>query len=451
MANSTRLEALTKFDLEAPEMQAHYSSLTLHRKCPQAWYYRYGQRLERDGSQVSPERDFGIWWAALQAAESLNRGRYHDSLIFPPRKLTTVDGGPIFQQKSVTPQEVLDAAGEWWNTLSNDTKAVWGGRMDITDLKERLGDALRSWTLEYQDTFAEERPLGVEVFWKRELPKPEGDTRWAQVNLDKLPRMNLIGYIDELFYDVRRKMVTVRDAKSTKSMDASTALDDFMDSQLHLYSWGVGPALRKLGQRGVRAISYDRMRSISPKTPQVTATGSLSKSVTMYDEAMYRAWASEDGRPLDEELSALELSPEAFEKTRHALDQMMPGPLWGKVGEFYVTGAKAGLPKFGTYSIDEEVIARLRTPAERSKWFQRSRDPVNGNIVKAHLRAAIDTSMDIWQTQQRATVTGQAARNLNRQGCGFCDYQELCRAQMIGGARGEYDIEEFGLRVKEKR
>ena len=70
-----------EWEQNGAEVRAHYSSLTLHRKCAQAWYYRYDLGLNRDVEEVAaPERDFGSWFGALTAAEALERGRKFDSL-----------------------------------------------------------------------------------------------------------------------------------------------------------------------------------------------------------------------------------------------------------------------------------------------------------------------------------------------------------------------------------
>jgi hypothetical protein len=68
-------------------------------------------------------------------------------------------------------------------------------------------------------------------------------------------------------------------------------------------------------------------------------------------------------------------------------------------------------------------------------------------MIVTHLRAAVDTVTDIWRTQRRAATTFDAARNLTKDGCRWCDYAALCRARMFNGTGPEvtYDLREYGL------
>ena len=74
--------------------------------------------------------------------------------------------------------------------------------------------------------------------------------------------------------------------------------------------------------------------------------------------------------------------------------------------------------------------------------------PVNQHVVRAHLRAAVDSATDIWRTEKRAAIVGDAPRNFTKSNCQWCDYQDVCRAQMMGGSMGTYDLSEFGLESK---
>ena len=133
------------------------------------------------------------------------------------------------------------------------------------------------------------------------------------------------------------------------------------------------------------------------------------------------------------------------------IEKMSPGPFWGKLGDVYASGAKKGLPKFGTYELDPKMVEKLSAPDERYRWHRRTVKPISTPTVRAHLRSAVDTALDIYQTQQRANATGEGARNLDRFGCGRCDYQDLCRAQLLSGARGDYELESFNLRQRPPR
>ena len=289
------------------------------------------------------------------------------------------------------------------------------------------------------------------MFWKRDLPRPEKDAAWSRLaDPTKVPTMSLIGFVDELYYDRQRKMVVIKDGKAQRDIQRGNgATDDLMDSQLQLYAWGITPKLKREGIESPRAVSFDRITSVAPKEPQLTATGTLSKSVTAYDAATYRRWALTDTRPSADYMEEMGLSLDQQMIVRQILDR--PGRVWGKVGEYYVSGAKKGQPKFGIYDLDEEVLEKLNSPGEQARWTSRSLDPINRRVVEAHLRAAVDTALDIYQTQQRAVATGSAARNLDRRGCTWCDFADICRAQLIGGSAGEYDLELYGLRQKPAR
>lgn len=407
-------------------VRAHYSSLTLHRKCPQAWYYRYELELQQDREEIAaPERDFGSWVGAWQAAESLERGRKFDSLK-SARSFRSVDGIDKFKGETVTRGEVEEAAAAWWSHQSDEARAVWNDRLG-GDLPDLLATATSRWMDEWAHERKHERPIANELFWERNLPKPPSDAEWdAQANGLS---MTLIGFIDELYWDTQREIVVARDRKTSKGLSTQTAIDDMMDSQLALYAWGVGPWLAQKELPQVRGLGYDRMRSIQPKPPQLTLAGKLAvrggePSLSSTDLQTYLEWAKgPDGE----------------------------GVPWGEEGAYFVSGPRKGAPKFGRYTAEEKVIQALSMPAARSVWFQRSLDPVSPHVQRAHLRAAVDTATDIWRTQKRAERAGEAARNISQSNCRWCDYASLCRAQMIGGPSGEYELLEHSLKTRDGR
>src|SRR5699024_2991774 len=153
--------------------------------------------------------------------------------------------------------------------------------------------------------------------------------------------------------DTARNLVVVRDAKTSRTLSTQNAAEDMMDSQLQLYAWGASPVIERWGRGKVKALSYDRVRSVAAKTPLVTASGGLSKSLTDYERATYLEWAKgPDGQ----------------------------GVPWGKEGEYFKSGPRKDQPKFGHYSAEQTVIERLDTPAARSAWYQRSLMALNVNI-----------------------------------------------------------------------
>lgn len=429
-------------DLQERASQASYSSLTLHRTCAQAWLYRYGYRLEED-KESSPYRTLGSWWSILRAAESLERGRTAGTLKFVPEKLVYGSGEHAleFLGETVTVERVLSALDSQWSRSSSDEQDEF-----ISTLGEPLPNRIRSmfalWDRANPERAQLEHPIGVEVYVERELPNTEADGQ---------PPIKVVGYLDELYLDVPRKMVVIRDHKTSKTITyAASALDDLMDSQLQLYAWMLGPLMSSYSLPTPRAVAYDRTRSVAPKTPTLTQTGTLSKSTSDYDLMTYLRWCEED-TTTPAVAAYLEEHPDLPDEIREAMSELPKGQLWGKLGEFYVSGAKAGQSKFGVYEKDSKVTDALRAPDELVKWHSRTLRPVQKNVVASHLRAAVDSAQSIRRSVERAEKAGEASRNITRRGCQFCDYASLCRAQIIGGPDGEYDLESLGLRIRPER
>lgn len=389
--------------------KAHYSNMVLHRKCPQAWVYRYQRNLIRLESEVAPARDFGSWWHALRAADALERGREHQSLRDIPRDIGTTDSGPKFVGKTVTVEEVLEAAERWWDKRPHEEQEEWVGYLGQT-LPDRLEGAYERWKLQWASERENEHPLAVEMYWQRSITTPSGNS------------VRLYGFIDEIYYDNRRGLVVVRDAKTARSLSQLSGLDDMMDSQLQLYAWGAAPRINSWGLGKVRAIGYDRIRSVAPKTPELTLTGTLKKSITDFDWLTYEKWAT---------------GPHG------------KGVMWGKEGEYYASGRRKGEPKWGMYLPETKVLNDLKTDAKRAIWFHRKMTPINLNLVRVHLESVFDTVDAQEATIARYEKTGNAARNLAKDNCRWCDYASLCRAEMFGGPSGTYDLAQHNLRVKE--
>lgn len=387
-----------------------YSALTQHRQCPQAWSYRQLRGLRRDPDQMAPARDVGSWWHALRAADAIGRGAELGTLHSVPGKITTADSGPVWvragaaaratsgderslplyarkdgtdQPAPLTPQRVVDALDQWLSGLPGEAQEEAG------DMPALLAGMDARWRARWADDIAAEQPLAVEVWWEREIT----------------PGVRLGGYIDEVIFDPHRNIVVVRDDKTAKTLNTS-AEEDFLDSQLHLYAWGVSPLVREWVGQPVGAIAYDRTRAAAPKEPVITQMGTLSKTVTDFDLATYLAFA----------------------ETRPSYP-----------------GRKKDGSQAGVYVPEEKVIEKLSTPQALNLWTQRTRVPLNKHLIRSHLQAALDTYEAQQKTVERFNRSGEAARNLTRYGCRFCDYADLCRAEMIGGVEGDYPLEEFGL------
>jgi len=386
---------------------ASHSSLSKHRECPQKWYYGHVRKLAKaDPEDAAVERDMGSWWHMLRAADSIERGRLAGTLHWVPEELTSTDDGPrIPGNANDLRLQVQFAAEQWWSKQSSSTQAAWAERIG-EDLPHRL-DALNTrWYWQWSAAIPHEQPLAVELRWERRLPPlPQPDAPAVD------PNAMLVGYVDEVYYDTRRKVIVVRDHKAGKRMSAQTSATDMMDSQLQLYAWGAAPKVSawELGQ--IKATAYDRVRMVKPTTPKVTISGTLSKSVSDYDLATYVEWCESE-------------------------------PAYA--------GRKKDGSEAGVYQQEEKEIERLTSPAHVSGWFQRTLTPLNQNLIRAHLRAAVDSALDMSVSYERAALEHAAARNLTRSNCDWCDFAALCRSEMFGGAQGDFNLADFRLASKKR-
>jgi hypothetical protein len=419
-----------------------YTALTLHRECPQAWSYRYVRGLtEISDARFDP--DLGSWWHALRAADSIRRGAASGTLRYAPDDLTTTDNGPRFrlgdglwaQDGSLQPaprptlivgrteedgapvvmscsaKTVLIMCATWWETLTPETQEAWtehiGGRTLPVQLAEMNAGYLRRWEADLEN----EEVIGVEVWFERAIPHA---TDGAVVP----------GKVDEIYRDKRRGLIVSRDHKTNRTIEPMESTIDSLDPQNHLYAWGANELVRAWLGEPISALSYDRVRSTAPKLPQLTATGTLSKAVTDYDLQTYEEWAAgSDGE----------------------------GIPWGELDTYVASGKNQGKPKFGVYTAEEAVLAKLRSPSWQTKWYDRTLTPVNKNIVLAHLIAASDTWAAAAASEYRFLELGFAARNLTRQRCKRCPFNELCLAEMVGGPGGDYPLTEMGLTHRKSR
>jgi RecB family exonuclease len=382
------------------ELWLSYSSLGAHRSCPQAWHYARIKKLQRLVTEPAVERDFGTWWHALRAADSLERGRKHDSLCKIPEWIkTTDDNGPVFNAEHVVPSDVLAASAVFFASRSEEERAMYLTRLGGT-LDERLADVYRRWQMQWAHELEHEHPMAVEMGWRRRLTAA-----------DSPQPVMLVGYVDEVFYDARHGVIVARDHKTAKELSTQSVGDDMMDSQLQLYAWGAASEVNSWGKGGIRAIAYDRVRSVAPKPPLLTLSGRLrlyngQPGLGQCDLETYLEWTRE-GVP--------------FEGTK-------------------------GTPP-GLYHAEPAIIERLSAPSHKSTWFQRTLTPLNPNLIRVHLRSALDTATDVARTTERVAEHGEAPRNLGY-ACRWCDFAKLCRAQMIGGPEGDYLLADYNLMLK---
>lgn len=383
--------------------RASYSQISDYRQCPQRWKYRYLDRLDAAGAGGNvPARDLGSWWHAVRAADAIDRGRGHGSLVpaLVPTHLSAPLGGREHQIPTApdsVQSRVFTEAARAWRSLTEAQREeyaeAWGG-----SLPDRLTEIDRRWRDRWSEETATEHPVGVEIRWTRALPAVGG--------VD--PATTLVGVVDEVYVDTRRNLLVVRDHKTHTSLDNLSVADEMMDSQLQLYAWGVSPLVSHLGHGQIKAVAYDRARSAAPKQPVLTKSGSLSKSVTDYDARTYLDWVG-DGVPYD--------------------------------------GIKKDGSGAGVYHSDPKVVEQLGSLAVTSRWNRRHLTALSLPLVTSHLRAASRSATFMADTAAEVEAVSEAPRNLGR-GCKWCDYAPLCRAQLIGGPDGEYDPADYGLAPK---
>lgn len=399
-----------------------YSRIATHRSCPQKFNYSYIRKLQTDREQDHPvELLFGNWWHAIRAVDSIARGVAKKSLRYVPERLSTVDGTekephlwaielPTLEElyseenphlASDLRAKVFAKLRRWEGTLTDAQLDTWVERLGATPYK-RLSYTSERWEEQYHRVNESEAPLAVELPWSRQLPLLAGED----------PNAKVYGYIDEVYLDEKRNIVVVRDHKSNKSLDNRSQVDEMMDSQLQMYAWGVTSWLKEHDLPAPKAVAYDRVRMTHPKEPKITLTGTLSKAVTDYDLYTYLNFCmGEDGQGV---------------------------PFEGRKKD----GSGAGV-----YLAEEAVKKSLSSPPAVAKWFVRQVTPLNKNIVLSHLRSAVDSTLDMRRTYERAERSREAGRNLSAN-CKWCPFAQLCRAEMVGGADGEYDLQDMGLTVK---
>lgn len=397
--------------IEADDSQIDFvsnSSLDLHRKCPQAFTYKYLRHLSEIEGGVRVELELGTWWHALRALDAIARGQAIGSLRSAPKTIQTPDGAPDLvrtdnggnsgwvytlehdREQVIRPYEgFFELVQAWWQRLGGETQDAWTEKLGKHPA-QHLAEMDGRWSDRWAEDTQYEEPVAVEYKFRRQLPN--------------VPTV-LGGYVDEILIDRKRGLVIVRDDKTANTIKGDSE-DDLMDGQLHLYAWAVTPQVKAWLDRGVNAIAYDRVRAKPPTTPVVTQSGTLSKTVSDYDLTTYQAWA-------------------------------LSGPKY--------PGRKKDGSQAGTYEIEQAVIEKLSLPAMRDIWTQRSLTPLNRNIIRNHLQSAVDTQRAAEQTAARVAQTGEAARNLTRMGCAYCSFQKLCRAEMIGGPSDDWPFDEFGL------
>jgi hypothetical protein len=428
---------------------ASNSSLSVVRVCERKFAYKYPLKVkpvDRESSAML----LGSWWHALRAIDSTERGIKHESLLKPttPRStgdsgLTLVPDGTDLLVKglqgstdlgrlSLSAGSVLIAASAWWaeqtSEKADEYLAKWGA--SLPDLLDGLNSR---WLDHYAEALPSQRPLLVEQKWERQV----GNTD-----------LYLIGYTDEVQHDLSKGVTVVVDWKSHASWPSeSESVLDLMDSQLHLYAWGVSALLADT-KYSVQALTYDRVRVKNPATPTLTKTGNLSKATTDYDLWSYLRWV-ETGptyerykKDVTEDELEIALYAEANLRVTadgvtldEALSYVKPSDLWQHI-DLNATITEPS-PK---------VVESLSGFDVQDKFFRRHLVPVNVSVIKAHLRAAVSG----YEQGNRVRADVKAGKDIARspgKACAWCEYLPVCKAEMFGDVSGSADPASFNLKA----
>lgn len=367
------------------------SSLGTWRACPKRYEYQKHRNLTLAAPRKAIDRELGSWWHAVRAADSIARSRHrqedHPEEIphYLPGGLTTGDFGPVIPVTLATDtRTVIEAAQEFWDTMDDQLREDWLERTG-KPLPEHLVEMDYRWRVRWAEETAHEQIIAVEL--PLEVKLPGAGNLWFR------------GRVDEVVRDTRTSAIILRDHKANRDMPVSEAVEDLIDSQLHLYAWAVSLTIGE----DVKVLSYDRARSKPAATPKLTLAGGLSKSVTDYDLLKYLDFT------------------------------MKPVPYPGRKKD----GSDAG-----EYVQDGELVKKLGTPMEMDKWNRRAGPPVNLRLIKAHLMQALVTARQIRDAEE-------FPRNLSRRGCKGCDFLELCLDEMRTG-RVLDNEQDYGLALRQK-
>lgn len=399
-----------------------YSSLQALASCERKYAYRYLLRLEKAGD-TSLKFIRGHAFHAVVQADLLARGAEAGTLLVRPDKLEIFQGEDglellIDWAASGTYPQIFDAMGLGWVTLTAqsviDHIKAWesqqeGERRDAmiseygAPLHERMAELWERYSLKWAEESARQQVLLTEYTWEREAPN-------GQV---------LTGRIDSVVYDPETNLVIVRDVKTHDSWPSeSDTVMDLMESQNHMNLWGVAPALRELsgapaGRDNLytpNALEFDRVRTKKPTTPKLTLKGQLSASVKDFDGWTYRQWCA------TEPTYEVKIKDPATKETHIEVHR---------------------------YEYDPEVDAKA--DSDPDAWFRRSLKPLSMHTVTAHVVAAQK------QAKRANELTFEESGLSPSKSCGWCDFKDVCRTELIGGPIDNPVWADYGLKVRPER
>ena len=255
----------------------HNSHLTAFRRCKRKFHYAFIEGIQPKQPALPLAR--GIWLHYCLEAQFLKWGLEDETLLQVPESIN-VDGiGPVSVDRDNRNLVVYFDEDNWYTyplsakgMLRVLTEHVWsrlleGEKEKYTEDGHNLPEACKRILTEYFYYWKNEfenrdfEILLVEVEWKRSFNSHEREGRIDYVLRNK------------------RGQIVVGDWKSTKSEPHPEY--KFMESQLHLYAWGVQPLLQELGvpkeELKHTIVEFDYLSTKLPTTPSLNQDGSMSK------------------------------------------------------------------------------------------------------------------------------------------------------------------------------
>ena len=260
----------------------HNSHLTAVRRCKRKFWYAFIEGIQPKQPGLPLAR--GIWLHYCLEAQYLKWGLEDGTLLRVPeytnidgvgkvRLITSEDKPPVLVIDDPTfgPEALYPLSARGMLSLLTDhvwSRLLQGEREKYTEDGHTLPEACERILTEYfyywrEDYFKNREfdVLLVEVEWKRNDGKNDREGRIDYVIRNK------------------RGQIVVGDWKSTKS--EPHAEYKFMESQLHLYPWGVQPLLKELGLTDKELnniiVEFDYLSTKLPTTPSLNQDGSMSK------------------------------------------------------------------------------------------------------------------------------------------------------------------------------
>lgn len=252
----------------------HNTGMNRLRHCEQQYYFAEVVGLE---TQSSVNMLLGSWFHALMQAQGIRQGVVQQSLLSDHK---VVDLG--FDAIDPVPLDDLgdptsgDFVADVHRYLLNNVAAYFPTGLDeeLDELPGRAWFLYNRYVARWFPLMQSETVLLVEHEWQR-------DTNGVTYG----------GKVDRVLINADGLLV-VRDYKSTGSVPTSNFR--LINSQLHLYAWGLAPLLAEYGLGDIMLVEYDYAYTYPPKV-RLTKAGRLYKNQPALDTYALAALLKHEG------------------------------------------------------------------------------------------------------------------------------------------------------------